>query len=261
VLDRPETRNALSARPGGTRDQIACALGLAEDDPDVGCVVLRGAGPAFSGGGDLTGNIPREQAVDDERFLAAADAFHRRVRASTVPVIAAVHGYCLGAGLVLASSCDLVLAGEGCRFGFPEGRLGMVGVSPLVTVIGRQWAKMLMITGELISAPTAQRIGLVLAVEPDDVLLERAVDLARRVARMPADAVLLNRRCIDAVADASGDEAGRIASHGADTITASMARHATAPDGRTFRSIIAEEGMAGLKAARQEQYTDPWLER
>jgi hypothetical protein len=76
---------------------------------------------------------------------------------------------------------------------------------------------------------------------------------------MPRDAVLLNRRAIDAVADATGDAAGRVAARAHDTVTASMAAHATAPDGRTFRSIIDSEGMEGLKAARQKQYADPWL--
>jgi enoyl-CoA hydratase/carnithine racemase len=116
-----------------------------------------------------------------------------------------------------------------------------------------------MLTGELLTAHQARDIGLVLAVEPDDDLQPRARDLALRIARMPKDAVLLNRRTIDAVADASGEAAGRVAALAHDTVTASMAAHATAPDGRTFRSIIDTEGMQGMKAARQAQYAEPWL--
>jgi hypothetical protein len=71
--------------------------------------------------------------------------------------------------------------------------------------------------------------------------------------------VLLNRRAVDAAADASGDEAGRAAGLAHDAVTLSMAGHATAPDGRTFRDIIAAEGMAGLKTARSAQYSEPWL--
>jgi enoyl-CoA hydratase/carnithine racemase len=259
VLDRPESLNAISGGPGGTRDQLVAALARAEADAGVGCVVLRGEGRAFSAGGDLTGNTPRELPVDDLRFLEASDAFHDRIRSSAVPIVAAVHGHCLGAALVLASACDLVVAGEGARFGFPEGRLGLVGASAIVPIVGRQWAKFLMLTGELVTARQAAALGLVLTVEADDRVHERARDLAGRIARMPREAVLLNRRTIDAVADAAGEAAGRVAARAADTVTASMAAHAAAPDGRTFRSILDQEGMAGMKDARRAQYDEPWL--
>jgi enoyl-CoA hydratase/carnithine racemase len=259
ILNRPDTLNAISGRSGGTRDQILHALAGAESDEAVGCIVLRGAGKAFSGGGDITGNAPRELPVDDLRFLEAVDAFHERIRSSKVPIVAAVHGYCLGAALVLAASCDVVIAGESTRFGFPEGRLGLVGASAIVPVVGRQWAKFLIMTGELLTAAQARDIGLVLAVEPDDRVHERARDLAARIARMPRPAVLLNRRTVDAVADAAGDAAGRVAAREGDAITLGMAAQAQAPDGRTFRAILDAEGMAGMKAARQAQYEEPWL--
>ena len=259
VLNRPETLNAISGRPGGMRDQLIHAVGLAEDDPHVGCVVLRGAGRAFSGGGDLAGNERRERLEDDERFLRTAAEFHDRLRTSGVPIVASVHGYCLGAGLTLAASCDLIIASEGARFGFPEGRIGLAGATAVVPVVGRQWAKFLMITGELLSAAQARWLGLVLSVEADDELTARTLDLAARIARMPREAVLLNRRAIDATADAAGDAAARDAALGADTLTTNRAAHATAPDGRTFRSIIDTEGMVGLKAARAAQFTEPWL--
>ena len=157
------------------------------------------------------------------------------------------------------ASCDLVVAAEGARFGYPEGRLGLVGASAIVPVVGRQWAKFLMVTGELLTARQACAIGLVLAVEPDDRLHERAHDLAARIARMPRHAVMLNRRTIDAVADAGGDAAGRVAALAHDTVTASMAGLATAPDGRTFRSILDESGVEGVKVAQRQQFSEPWL--
>jgi enoyl-CoA hydratase/carnithine racemase len=259
VLNRPETLNAISGRSGGMRDQLTHAIGLAEVDPDIGCVVLRGAGRAFSGGGDIAGNERRERLADDERFLQSAAEFHERVRTSLVPIVASVHGYCLGAGLTLAASCDLVIAGEGALFGFPEGRMGLAGATAVVPVVGRQWAKFLMITGELLSATQARWLGLVLSVEPDEELTARTSDLAVRIARMPRESVLLNRRAIDATADAAGDAAARDAALAADTLTTNRAAHATAPDGRTFRSILDTEGMDGLKAARDAQFTEPWL--
>jgi enoyl-CoA hydratase/carnithine racemase len=259
TLDRPAMLNAISGRPGGTRDQIVHAIGLAENDSDVGCIVLAGNGKAFCGGGDLTGNARRETEAEHRAFLEHADAFHRRITDSTLPVVAAVHGYCLGAGMLLAASCDFVVAGAGATFGFPEGRLGLVGAGALTSRIGRQWAKFLMLTGESITAEQARDIGLVLTIEPDDELHDRVSDLARRIARMPRESVLLNRRTIDAAADAAGDSAARAAALDGDTATLLASARATAPDGRTFRSIIESEGMDGLKQARAAQYDTPWL--
>jgi enoyl-CoA hydratase/carnithine racemase len=261
TLNRPNMLNALSARAGGTRDQIIAALELAETDPSVGCVLLRGAGRSFCGGGDLTGNAKRLRAIDDLHFMEAAEAFHQRIRSSSLPTLAAVHGHCLGAGVLLAMSCDLVISCQSAEFGFPEGRLGLVGASTLVPVVGRQWAKFLMLTGESLSADQAKEIGIVFVVEPDDELFDRAHDLAKRIARMPREGAALNRKAIDAVADASGEAAGRLAAVGHDAVTLSMAANAKAPDGRSFRTILETEGMAGLKTARAAQYTEPWLRR
>lgn len=259
VLDRPEKRNALSAAPGGTRDQLLAALDQAAADPQVGSVLLRGAGSAFCSGGDLTGNPPRESPAEQYAFVDRTERFHAAVRACPLPVVASVHGYCLGAGLLLATSCDIVIASSTATFGMPEGRSGLVGVTGLTSVIGRQWAKYLILTGENISAELASRIGLVLAVVDDDALLTRTTDLAERLARMPRESAPLNKRAIDAYADAAGDAAARMSQLGHDALTLSNLDRATAPDGRRFAEILKAEGMAGLKSARALQYTEPWL--
>ncbi|MGD9701289.1 MAG: enoyl-CoA hydratase/isomerase family protein [Acidimicrobiia bacterium] len=258
-LDRPDVLNAISGRAGGTRDQLLHAIGLAATDDDIGCVVLRGNGTAFCGGGDLTGNTRRETLEEHRAFLEDAGRFHEQVAASAVPTIAAVHGYCLGAGVLLAAACDVVIAADNARFGFPEGRMGLVGASVLTPRIGRQWAKFLMMTGELISARQARELGIVLTVEPDDELLDRVMDLAARISRMPRESVELNRRAVDAVAAAAGEAAARAVAIVHDAETLAAADRATAPDGRTFRSIIDTEGIAGLKRARAAQYEEPWL--
>jgi enoyl-CoA hydratase/carnithine racemase len=259
TLDRPDQLNPISARAGGTRDQILWALTDAEDDPAVGCVLLRGAGKAFSAGGDLTGNVRRDSAFEESEFLDRSERFHDRVRAAGVPVVAAVHGYCLGAALQLVATCDLVIAADSGRFGVPEGRIGLVGASPLVPVVGRQWAKFLILTGEMIDARQAREIGLVLTVEPDDELVERARELCRRIARLPREAALLNKRTVDTIADASGDAAGRLAGAVGDIVTLSNSPRASAPDGRTFREILDTDGLDGMKKARAAQYETPWL--
>jgi enoyl-CoA hydratase/carnithine racemase len=259
TLDRPAQRNPISSRAGGTKDQILWALDDAEASPEVGCVLVRGEGVAFSSGGDLTGNARRETAAEQLDFLEQAEMFHRRLRECTVPIVAAVHGYCLGAALHLVASCDVVVAAKNARFGVPEGRIGLIGGAPLVHQVGRQWAKFLTLTGELIDAEQARRIGLVLTVEPDDEMLERARELARRLSRLPREAVLLNKRTIDAIADASGAAAGRIAGAAHDAVTLTNRPRATAPDGRTFQEIIDAEGIDGMKRARAAQFDTPWL--
>jgi enoyl-CoA hydratase/carnithine racemase len=260
TLSRPAQLNPISARSGGTRDQILWALAEAEADPEIGSVLLTGAGTAFSAGGDLIGNRPRETAYEQHEFVESAEVFLRRLRDARLPVVAAVNGICLGAALGVVSSCDFVLAAEGARFGLPEGRIGLIGAGPLVPLVGRQWAKFLILSGELIDARRARDIGLVLSVEPDDRLLERARELCRRLARLPREAVQLNKRLVDAVADASGDAAGRLAGAARDALTLANSGRAVAPDGRTFREIIAAEGTDGLKKARAAQFESPWLE-
>jgi enoyl-CoA hydratase/carnithine racemase len=259
TLHRPDQLNPISARVGGTRDQISWALGDAEDDPAIGCVLLKGAGSAFSAGGDLTGNARRDTAAEQNEFLERSERFHDRLRNARLPMVAAVHGYCLGAALQLVATCDIVVAGSSATFGLPEGRIGLVGASPLVAMVGRQWAKFLILTGELIDAQTAHHIGLVLTVEPDDELVERSRELCRRVSRLPRAAALLNKRTVDAVADASGDAAGRVAGAARDIVTLANSAHATAPDGRTFRDILDTEGLDGMKRARAAQYRESWL--
>jgi enoyl-CoA hydratase/carnithine racemase len=258
VLSRPDSLNPISARPGSTRDQIIWALTEAEADGAVRAVVLRGSGLAFSAGGDLAGNPARRSAAEQQQFIEQSARFHARIRSCPLPLIAAVHGYCLGAALALVGSCDMVIAAESARFGVPEGRIGLAGATPLVPVIGRQWAKFLILTGELIDASQACHIGLALVVVPESTLVEHCHELARRLARMPAEAVTLNKRAIDAAADAV-ELPGSVAGQAHDVITLSNSASAAAPDGRTFRQILDSEGVAGIKRARQQQWQAPWL--
>ena len=259
VLDRPAQRNPISARPGGTRDQILWALADAEDDPTSGACCCAAQARRSR-------RVATSPATRRARRRSSTRSSSNGPRPSTR--VCATRGsrssrrctaICLGAALQLVASCDLVVASEDARFGVPEGRIGLVGAGPLVPIVGRQWAKFLILTGELIDATRAREIGSVFAVEPDDELLERARDLARRLTRLPREASLLNKRNVDAVADAAGDAAGRVADAAHAVITLSNSARATAPDGRTFREIIDTEGVEGMKSARAAQYDTPWL--
>jgi len=257
ALNRPEKRNTISGNPGGTRDQIAFCFDDAENDHGIGAVLLRAEGNTFSAGGDLSGNTPRETLEEHTAFLEGVAAFHARIGASPLPVVAAVQGMCLGAALSLIAACDFILAADDARFSLPEGRIGLVGATPLVPLIGVQWAKFLMLTGETIGAEQARELGLVLSVEPAAELDERSRELSRRLARLPREANALNLATLDAVALAGENQVAVGIAHDAQTLLASP--RATAPDGRSFREIIAAEGIGGLKAAREAQFTTPWL--
>lgn len=261
ILNRPDKLNAIG---GQTREEIARALTAASDDAEIGCVLIRGEGRAFCAGGDLSqvGDAPAPDTLEDnQRLNQQIMAFNAVIRGTAKPVIAAVHGLCLGTALGFIAQCDFVIAADDARFGLIEGRIGHPGATDLVPVIGAAWTKFLIFTGEVIDAERAKEIGLVLTVEPAEQLLSRATDLAERLARMPREALGLNKAAIEAVLENAGRAAGRIAGRECDAVTKTAASAARAPDGRTFEDILRAEGMAGMKAARGQQYEGNWLPR
>jgi enoyl-CoA hydratase/carnithine racemase len=261
ILNRPDKLNAIGAQ---TREEIGRALMIASDDDGIGCVLIRANGRAFCAGGDLGGEANAPAANDlasNERLNVAIMAFNATIRGVAKPVIAAVHGLCLGTAIGFVAQCDFVIAADDTRFGLIEGRIGHPGATDLVPVIGSAWTRYLIYTGEMIDAWRAEKIGLVLAVEPADQLKARATDLAERLARMPRAALGLNKAAIEAVLESSGRAEGRIAGRKRDAITKTAASAARAPDGRTFEGILRDEGMGGMKKARALQYGENWLPR
>lgn len=260
VLNTPDNLNALGVGPGSNRAEISAALAMADADPEVGCILITANGRAFCAGGNLTDAEPRVTVVDNWEFGLAIERFHLSIRNTRKPVIAAVHGLCLGAGLAFIAQCDFVLAAEDARFGLVEGRLGMPGASEIVPRVGPEWAKFLVWTGEIVDARLAERMGLVLMTIAADKLHDRALGLARRIARVPLEGVLLNKRGIDSVAAAMGIGMARTVAPSVETLTRAASSLARAPDGRRFEEILASEGIAGLKRAQKEQFATRWLE-
>lgn len=261
ILDRPEKRNALGFGPGSSRDDIAHALRDADADSTIGAIVMRANGPVFCAGGDLSGLPPGEGPLKDQALITMVDEFHAAVRQTRKPLVAAVNGACVGAGMGLIAQCDFVLAGSDARFGLPEGRFGHPGGSELVPIVGSSWAKFLILTGELIDATTAVDIGLALAVVSAERLLEAAVTLAERMARLPIETQCANKQAINRAAEAGGGAAGRLAGRAGDLMTKSMSRLARAPDGRLFDEILKTDGPQGLKQAQKQQFSDSWMEK
>lgn len=261
VLNRPDKLNALGFGSGSSRDEIVLALQAADQDENVSVILISANGSDFCAGGDITGLPTNPTPAEDQAIIQEVDRFHEAIRAIRKPVIAAVHGRCLGAGLAFISQCDFILAAQSATFGLPEGRFGHPGGAELSALIGPAWAKFLIFTGEPISATQATKLGLVLLTLPDSDLLPATTELCERIARMPQDTVALNKIAIDRTTESAGRAAGRLAGRAADITTKSMSRYAKAPDGRLFETIMAAEGIKGLKQAKQQQYSESWLER
>lgn len=202
ILNRPEKRNAMN---GELVLAIGAALKEAAADPAVRCVVVRGAGAMFSSGmdfhalGDLAGDPSRLRTFRREALDAWAIA-----EEMTKPTIAQIHGGCIGGAMELALACDLRTMAADAVIGMPETRVGLIpdvgGSSRLSAVVGLGRAKELIMTGKLIGAEEAERIGLVNRVAPPaalDAVTQQLVDELLACAPL---AVGLAKRVLDAAA-------------------------------------------------------------
>jgi enoyl-CoA hydratase len=202
TVDRPAALNAIDA---SVLDGLASALDAIEADPHVRCAILAGAGgKAFVAGADIAA-MQALSPVDAERFAGRGQKILDRFAACKVPVIAAVGGFALGGGCELAMACDLILAGEKAKFGQPEVKLGVIpgfgGTQRLVRRVGLSAALDLCLTGRLIGADEALRMGLVSRKVDGDVL-EAALLVAGEIAAMGPVAIRLCKRAIHENADA-----------------------------------------------------------
>lgn len=182
TLNRPDKRNALSL---DLREEMATAFAALATDEAVRCAVLTGAGSAFCAGMDTTqfggDRANRERIVDSS--LATVGAVARFPK----PLIAAVNGPALAGGFVLALYADLRLAAEEACFGFPELPRGIPpSYAAARAVLPEPLARELCLTGRLLNAHDALACGLVSGVHPAAELLDRALELARRIAALPS---------------------------------------------------------------------------
>ena len=184
TMDNPARRNALSM---DLRRAMVAALERMEADRTVRAAVLTGAGGVFSSGGDLSGMDAADLAGGRERFRLTHTLVRLMVKSSK-PIVAAVEGWCVGAGLSAALCCDTVVAAEGARFGAPFGKVGLVAdlglLHTLPLRVGQGRARQMLLYGEMTGAAEAERIGLVDRVVPDGTALAAALDRARALAAL-----------------------------------------------------------------------------
>ena len=181
TVTRPDKLNALN-------DRVIAELGEAIDqvvsDSAVGGVILTGAGRAFVAGADIS-ELEKHSALSAKRLAQTGqDVFHR-FETSPKPVIAAVNGFALGGGCELAMACHIRIASDGAKFGQPEVKLGLIpgygGTQRLPRLVGRGRALQLLLTGEMIDAQEAYRIGLVNRVVAAADLMTTANEMMRAI--------------------------------------------------------------------------------
>jgi enoyl-CoA hydratase/carnithine racemase len=204
TLERPDVRNVISDPP--LVDELPQVCAMVDADPAVRVMVLTGRGSAFSAGGNV--RLMHERAA---MFAGTAEQIAngyrsgiqrliRAVDAVEVPVIAAVNGPAIGAGLDLALACDLRLASTSAKFGETFVNLGLIagdgGSWLLPRVVGAQRAAELTFTGRVVDADEALTLGLVLAVHPPEELSAAVADLAATIAAKPPTAVRYAKRLL-----------------------------------------------------------------
>jgi len=212
TLNRPEKRNALSDT---MLTELEQALLEADDRRDVNVIVIAGAGKDFCSGYDLAGAYagvsPEAMPYDPELYRSQRRNFdddcwalertlEQRMRIFDLhkPVIAKIHGNCLAGGTDIAFLCDMVVAAEDTRIGFPATRAN--GTPPTqfwLAHVGPQWAKRLMFTGDVLSGLDAARLGLVMEAVPAEQLDAEVDELARRVALTDVDLLAAHKRVIN----------------------------------------------------------------
>ena len=188
TLDEPERRNALTAPLVA---EIVAAMDDLDADPDIGAVVVTGAPPAFCSGADvqaLAAMASGEEEPDDVRAIYAG---FLRVLDSPLPTVAAVNGAAVGAGCNLALACDVRIAGTSAMF---DARFLRIGIHPggghtwlLHRAAGPQATAAMNLFGERLDGPRAAASGLAWECVADDVLIDRALELARRAAEVPRE--------------------------------------------------------------------------
>lgn len=246
TLNRPEKLNAISWQ---MQEELQQALWQADRDPAVHVITLRGAGRSFSAGYDISpppgaGATHAASGHTMERdvwFLEQATRMRMTLWEMHKPVIAGIHGHCLAGGTDIAFLCDIVIAADDAKIGYPPVRALGSPVNHMWTyLVGPQWAKRLLLTGDTISGAEAERIGLVLKAVPSERLDAELDDLAGRMTLIDVDLLAANKRIVNMALELMGAQ--------------TMQRMATERDAIARQAPVVHEFYAmakekGLKAA------------
>ena len=244
TLNRPEKLNALSFE---LQTELNQALWDADNDTEVHVVILRGAGRAFSAGGDMWSGL-----YPDDDPAPGGPEVQKRIWGLAKPVIAAVRGHAVGQGCELAGACDLTVASETARFGEIQIRHGFpppMLITPYLTSM--KHAKEIMLLGEVYDAHEAKRLGLANTVVADDQLEAAAEAMAKKIAKLPANVVRLNKALTNRVYELAGIDSG-LAWNQVDSLQEiASARDSAADQAHRVRET---QGWAAFKEERDRGY-------
>ena len=214
TLNRPESINSIDM---ALYSRLIEALAEADEDDNVRAIVLTGAGRGFCSGADtreFQTLTPENEGLVAERAELTYRLHHSIPRMSKT-VVAATHGYAVGGGAGLAQACDIVVAGEDTKIGYPEIRHGLVAavvMANLVKQIGQKAAYSLVAEGRVVDAQEAYRVGMVTHVVPEGQHLEKALEIADKLATRVPSALQATKRLFKQVCDATladGQDLGR----------------------------------------------------
>jgi enoyl-CoA hydratase len=261
TLDRPERLNAIVPE---LVDDLEAALDRAEADDAVRAIRLRGAGRAFCAGYDIDwGARAMEEAeggaawdpMADYRMMSRFVRAYMRLWRSPKPVIAQVHGHCVGGGTDFALCSDLIVCAEDCRIGYPPARVwGSPTTAMWVYRLGLERAKRLLLTGDPIDGRTAVEWGLASEAHPAEGLDAAALALAQRVARLPANQLQMMKLLVNQAYEQMGLAGTQLVG----TLLDGAARHT--PEGLAFTRAAMEDVRAAV-AARDAPFGDYGQER
>lgn len=198
-VNRPDARNALN---GAVREQLAAHFRELEADDAVRCAIITGSDTVFAAGADIKAMAEARPA---ELMLRGTHLTWGAIKEFPKPLIAAVNGWALGGGCELALHADIIIAGEGARFGQPEIKVGIIpgagGTQRLTRAVGKYKAMKILLSGEPVSAREAEAMGLVSEVVADAEVFSRALALARAIAALPPIAARKIKEVVLAGAD------------------------------------------------------------
>jgi len=242
TISRPKALNALNT---STLKELDHAIGEAETNKEVKVLIVTGSGEkAFVAGADIAEMSEFSTMAGREMVILGQRVFSRFENIDK-PVIAAVNGYALGGGNELAMSCDFRIASENAKFSQPEVNLGIIpgwgGTQRMPRLIGRSMAKYLMMTGDMIDAAEALRIGLVDKVVPQAELMGSVRTIARLIMKKAPMAVRMVKRAIN---------------HGLDMDLASGVFYETEAYTTVFSTSDRVEGMKAFLAKREAAFED-----
>jgi enoyl-CoA hydratase len=258
VLTRAAEYNTITLQ---LREELAAALDEGDADTETGVILLRAEGPAFCAGYGLDWSTEAQSheassgrvwdSVADLRGISYFVDVYMKLWYSYKPTIAAVQGWCIAGGTDMVLCADMIVAGESASFGYPPSRVwGTPTTAMWVYRLGLERAKRYLLTGDEIKAPEAARIGLILEAVPDDDLQAHAMELATRMARLPANQLVM----LKLLCNQTAENMGLTSSRTLGSLFDGIARHTQ--EGLDFVSRSQEIGIREAVRERDDPFGD-----